>query len=87
MTAQVHVCARFLLSPTFFSSLRAHETVRETQQSFSTPGQRLFYYEAYAHAGLSVDITAKWTNAKGGLVFRGAWSVGNTGKNEKKKGV
>lgn len=32
--------------PFFFSfSLRASETVREYLQSFSTPGQRLFYYE------------------------------------------
>lgn len=50
----------------FFLSLGASETVREYLQSFSTPGQRLFYYEAHAHAGPSVGVTAKWTDAKRG---------------------
>lgn len=62
------VCARFPFSffLFFFLSLGASETVREYLQSFSTPGQRLFYYEAHAHAGPSVGVTAKWMDAKRG---------------------
>lgn len=46
---------------------------------FQHPRAKIILLWAHAHAGPSAGSTAKWTDAKRGLVSRGARSVGNTG--------
>lgn len=52
---------------------------KRVSAEFQHPRAKIILLWAHAHAGPSAGSTAKWTDAKRGLVSRGARSVGNTG--------